>query len=90
MRGIRCEPLQNARIRAHTLGGNESITSVDDDKINMKTEKTKLVTDIKWDTDGEIVDLPKSIEVPSYLQDDEIADYLSDKYGWCIFSLYVQ
>jgi hypothetical protein len=41
---------------------------------------------IKWDTDGEQIDsLPTIVEVPSEVTDDEIADFLSDKYGFCVF-----
>ena len=43
-----------------------------------------LVTDIKWETDGEIVDLPTEVEVDDNMDDDEIADYLSDTYGWLV------
>ena len=48
-----------------------------------------LVTDIKWETDGEIVSLPTEVEVDDNMSDDEIADYLSDEYGWLVngFSL---
>lgn len=42
------------------------------------------VTDIKWQTDGEAVDLPKEVEVDDNMPDDEIADYLSDTYGWLV------
>lgn len=45
-----------------------------------------LVSNIKWDTDGEIVDLPTEVEVGDDLSDDEVADYLSDTYGWCVES----
>lgn len=45
-----------------------------------------LVTDIIWDTDGEIVALPTEVEVEDGLSDDEVADYLSDTYGWLVFS----
>jgi hypothetical protein len=57
--------------------------------------------DIKWDTDGEDVDLP-SVDLPSEVfvdinTDDEDADLetlvneqgadaLSDLYGWCVLS----
>jgi hypothetical protein len=44
------------------------------------------VTDIKWQTDGEAVDLPKEVEVDDNMSDDEIADYLSDIYGWLVES----
>jgi hypothetical protein len=40
------------------------------------------VTDIKWVTDGADVSLPTEVEVPDNLDDDAIADYLSDEYGF--------
>jgi hypothetical protein len=48
-----------------------------------------IVSDIKWETDGEVVELPTEVEVNDDLSDDEIADYLSDTYGWLVdgFSL---
>ena len=44
------------------------------------------VTDIEWETDGEDVELPTEvdIEVDEDYTDDEIADYLSDEYGWLV------
>lgn len=47
------------------------------------------VTNIKWVTDGEDVDIPTEVEVPDNMEDDEIADFLSDTYGWLVegFSL---
>lgn len=47
--------------------------------------KTVRVYDIEWDTDGEEVDLP-SIANVTVKNEDEIADKLSDEYGWCVFS----
>ena len=48
-------------------------------------------TDIKWVTDGEDVTLPSEVEIPAQIEgdDDAIADYLSDTYGWLVegFSL---
>ena len=44
------------------------------------------VSDIKWETDGEVVDLPKEVEVDDDLDEDDIADYLSDEYGWLVES----
>ena len=44
------------------------------------------VSDIKWQTDGEVVNLPSEVEVDNHLSDDEIADYLSDTYGWLVES----
>ena len=51
------------------------------------------VYDIKWDTDGKKVDLPTEVVISikkKELEDTNIADILSDKYGWCIFSLKVE
>jgi hypothetical protein len=47
------------------------------------------VTNIKWETDGEVVDLPTEVEVEDGMSDDEIANFLSDEYGWLVngFSL---
>lgn len=43
-----------------------------------------LVTNIKWVTDGEDVELPTKVEVEDNMSDDAIADYLSDTYGWLV------
>ena len=43
--------------------------------------------DIEWDTDGEDVDLPKSVKLmmdPSEEIGLNIGDKLSDRFGWCI------
>lgn len=47
------------------------------------------VTNIIWDTDGNDVILPKEIEVEDHLTDEEVAEYLSNKYGYLVdgFSL---
>jgi len=42
---------------------------------------------IVWDTDGEEVDLPVEVEMvcdPDLDLDEEGADVLSDKYGFCV------
>lgn len=39
---------------------------------------------IKWDTDGEKIDLPNKIEIPKDLIDvDAISDYITDQTGFC-------
>lgn len=49
------------------------------------------VVDIEWDTDGEdIKDLPERVEVPIIINDDEIADFLSDEYGYCVFGFNIE
>ena len=53
-----------------------------------------IVSNIKWDTDGEDVDLPKKVVIKvtidnaDLLEDidgyaDNLSDYLSDTYGYC-------
>lgn len=45
-----------------------------------------LITKIKWYADDEDVDLPNKVEVPDEFDEDYegIADYLLDKYGFCV------
>lgn len=51
------------------------------------------VTNIVWDTEdnGEILSaeelgLPCEVEIEEHIDHEDIADYLSDEYGYCIFS----
>lgn len=64
-------------------------------KSNLKT----FAVDIEWDTDGEGYDdeededmlgLPSWVEIPSYVDDDEIADYLSDVFGFCVIGFNIE
>ena len=50
------------------------------------------VTNIKWDTDGQEVDLPTEITITRDVieSDDAIADYLSDEYGWCVENFIIE
>lgn len=44
---------------------------------------------IIWETDGEEVNLPSEIELPSTIEaddEDTITDYLSDETGWLVIS----
>lgn len=42
---------------------------------------------VDWDTDNKVIKgLPTEIEIPDNIENDEVADYLSDKYGWCVYS----
>ena len=51
------------------------------------------VVKVNWDTtddehpDGQDAGLPKIVDVPDDLLPDDIADWLSDQYGWCVNSL---
>ena len=45
-------------------------------------------TDIKWVTDGADVNLPTEVEIPTEIENDydEIAEFLSDEYGFLVES----
>lgn len=67
----------------------EESKKVEDRKI---IESKLIVTNIKWDTDGEDIDLPKEMEVelPEYIDetdedevDEYVSDYISDETGFC-------
>ena len=43
---------------------------------------------VNWDTDDECIDeLPNTVDIPEYIDEEEIANYLSDTFGFCITSL---
>ena len=52
----------------------------------------KKAINIKWETDGEEVELPNEVELPIGIAEyndeeanfDSINNYLSDKYGWLV------
>lgn len=48
-----------------------------------------IVYDIKWDTDGEEINLPTEVDFAEEIEEDMIADTLSDIYGWCVESFEV-
>ena len=54
----------------------------------MAEKKIIHVTDIEWETDHYYVDLPTNVTIetenPDIFDDDDIADYLSDEYGWLV------
>jgi hypothetical protein len=51
------------------------------------------ITDIDWDTDGESkeeLELPDVVVVTDDIDEDEIADMLSDDYGFCVNSFSIE
>lgn len=64
----------------------DSIREEFEAKLKKIIESNTMKVSVNWETDGEIVDLPKVVEIPNYVIDEEIADYLSDKYGWLVNS----
>ena len=64
--------IPNVDLTSNTSSGDEQIRA--------------YAVDIDWDTDDEEdIDLPSRVEIPFNVDDDEIADYLSDTYGFCVF-----
>lgn len=66
----------------------------EDFKISKNT-KYRVKIKVEWDLDDEDlendenmedIDLPEIVEVPNHVEDDEIDDYLTDKYGFCVKS----
>ncbi len=54
-------------------------------------KNTFAIKNISWDTDGEELDLPTSTTLEVEHEEDDdldtlIADALSDKFGFCMFS----
>lgn len=48
---------------------------------------------IKWETDGQDVNLPKEVELPDEIDVDaigEVEDYLSDEYGYLVNSFSIE
>ena len=48
---------------------------------------------IKWDTDGNtdvLNELPNEVEIPYGVEEDEVCDYLSDEYGYCVFGFDIE
>jgi hypothetical protein len=47
----------------------------------------RMVVDIDWETDGENpkeLGLPDKVELPDWVAEDEVADYLSDEFGYLV------
>lgn len=43
------------------------------------------ITGIDWDTDGkDVPELPSEADVPADLADEEVADWLSDQFGFLV------
>lgn len=64
------------------------------DEVDMDAEEAehygvlrhRTATEIEWDIDedDEPVTLPSEVEIPWEVFDDDIDDYLSDEYGFCV------
>lgn len=68
---------------------------IDTEDVSMKA------VDIKWDIDEEDFDneteyeaalslLPTEVEIPNDIEEDDVEDYLADKYGYCVWSFDIE
>ena len=51
------------------------------EKLNGENGNTRLIL-VDWDDDGE--NLPTKVKIPTDIDDEDVADYLSDTYGFCV------
>lgn len=47
---------------------------------------------IMWDIDEDIVDgsLPDRVEIPNGIDEEDVADWLSDTYAFCVFGFDIE
>ena len=55
------------------------------EKLNEEDGNTRLIL-VDWDDDGE--NLPTEVKIPTDIDDEDVADYLSDTYGFCVNGWY--
>lgn len=65
---------------------------VEEHELPATTTLKAYATDIEWDTiDGKNWrTLPTRVEIPFNISEDEIADLLSDAYGYCVISFNIE
>ncbi len=73
---------------------------VEEAKIPVEVKRTKrFASNISWDTDTEsetifdvlyVNDLPSLVEIPECVDDESIADYLSDEFGFTVMSFVIK
>ena len=51
------------------------------ERLNEEDGNTRLIL-VDWDDDGE--NLPTKVKIPTDIADEDVADYLSDTYGFCV------
>ena len=90
-------PENAARVRSAVLDGEELVgTPAVPKDINfygfayylqmLLSGKYRKVTNIEWDTDGEPAPwLPTEVLIPKKWDDEEVTNWLSDTYEFCVF-----
>ncbi|MEE3358212.1 MAG: hypothetical protein VZR31_09010 [Lachnospiraceae bacterium] len=96
---VEADNLQDAKQQAESsenwdmveIGNNLVLQDGDPQVLDEYPSITVRTVGVEWDTDGmdeEELDLPSEVEVPSELDDEDVADYLSDTYGFCVKGWY--
>ena len=73
------------------IGNNLVLQDGDPQVLDEYPSVTMKTVGVEWDTDGmdeEELDLPSEVEVPSELDDEDVTDWLSDHYGFCVKGWY--
>lgn len=49
-------------------------------------KKKNYTVKVDWDVDdkSDLKYLPKTVEIPGNVDDEDVSDYLSDEYGFCV------
>ena len=61
--------------------------------VEVKRNPKRFASNISWDTESENVEsnnLPSLVEIPECVDDDDIADYLSDVFGFTVMSFVIK
>ena len=59
--------------------------------VEVKRNPKRFASNISWDTESEtIYDLPSLVEIPECVDDESIADYLSDEFGFTVMSFVIK
>lgn len=96
---VEAENLQDAKQMAESsenwdmveIANNLALQEGESQTIDEYPSITVRTVSVEWDTDGmdeEELDLPSEVEIPGELDDEDVTDWLSDNYGFCIKSWY--
>jgi hypothetical protein len=96
---VEADNLQDAKQQAESsenwdmveIANNLSLQEGETQAVDEYPSVTVRTIGVEWDTDGmdeEELDLPSEVEIPGELDDEDVTDWLSDHYGFCLKSWY--
>ena len=96
---VEADNLQDAKQQAESsenwdmveIGNNLALQEGETQAVDEYPSITVRTIGVEWDTDGmdeEELDLPSEVEIPGELDDEDVTDWLSDHYGFCLKSWY--